>query len=343
MYNRSIMNLSLGIVGLPNVGKSTLFKLLTKQEVNIANYPFTTINPNVAVLAVPDERLKKVAQISKPEKTVPAVVEFFDIAGLVKGANKGEGLGNQFLAQIRETNAIIQVVRCFPDPEIVHIEGNINPLRDMETVNTELMLKDLETVTKRMEKISGEAKSGQKEAIKELEILNRIKIELEKGNLLITVFGKEFLEDPMIKNLNLLTAKKQIYLFNGDEKDLPQTLMTKVQAVKGDYAIADLENNPDLSVLIKKAYEILDLISFFTIVGEQEARAWPAKRGTKVIEAAGMIHSDFEQKFIKAEVINWQKLLEAENWANARHKGLVKLEGKDYEVQDGDVIIIKHG
>ena len=330
------MNLSLGIVGLPNVGKSTLFKLLTKQEVNIANYPFTTINPNVAVLAVPDERLKKVAQISKPEKTVPAVVEFFDIAGLVKGANKGEGLGNQFLAQIRETNAIIQVVRCFPNPEIVHIEGNINPLRDMETVNTELMLKDLETITKRMEKISGEAKTGKKEAIKELEILNRIKTELEKGNLLITVFEKEFLEDLLIKSLNLLTAKKQIYLFNGSEKDLPQT-------VKGDYVIANLENNPDLSILIKKAYEILDLISFFTIVGEEEARAWPTKRGTKVIEAAGMIHSDFEQKFIKAEVINWQKLLEAGDWAQARHKGWVKLEGKDYEVQDGDVIIIKHG
>jgi len=247
------------------------------------------------------------------------------------------------LAQIRETNAIIQVVRCFPNPEIVHIEGNINPLRDIETVNTELMLKDLETVAKRIEKIIGEAKSGQKEAIKELEILNRIKAELEKGNPLVTVFEKEFLEDLLIKSLNLLTAKKQIYLFNGNEKDLPQTVITKVQAVKGDYVIANLENNPDLSILIKKAYEILDLISFFTIVGEQEARAWPAKRGTKVIEAAGMIHSDFEQKFIKAEVINWQKLLEAENWANARHKGWVKLEGKDYEVQDGDVIIIKHG
>jgi ribosome-binding ATPase YchF (GTP1/OBG family) len=337
------MNLSLGIVGLPNVGKSTLFKLLTKQEVNIANYPFTTINPNVAVLAVPDERLEKVAQISKPEKTVPAVVEFFDIAGLVKGANKGEGLGNQFLAQIRETNAIIQTVRCFPNPEIVHIEGNINPLRDMETVNTELMLKDLETIIKRIEKIIGEAKSGQKQAIKELEILNRIKAELEKGNLLITVFEKAFLEDPIIKNLNLLTAKKQIYLLNGNEKDLPQTVITKVQAVKGDYVIANLENNPDLLNLIKKAYEILDLISFFTIVGEQEARAWPAKRGTKAIEAAGMIHSDFEKKFIKAEVINWQKLVEAENWANARQKGWIRLEGKEYEIQDGDVIIIKHG
>jgi hypothetical protein len=330
------MNLSLGIVGLPNVGKSTLFKLLTKQEVNIANYPFTTINPNVAVLAVPDERLEKVAQISKPKKIVSAVVEFFDIAGLVKGANKGEGLGNQFLAQIRETNAMIQVVRCFPHPEIVHIEGSVDPIRDMETVNTELMLKDLETVTKRIEKIAGEAKSGIKEAIKELAILNQIKSELEKGNLLVTVLEKEFLDDPMMKNLNLLTAKKQIYLFNGSEKDLPQT-------VKGDYVIADLEKNPDLSVLIKKAYEILDLISFFTIVGEEEARAWPTKRGTKVIEAAGMIHSDFEQKFIKAEVINWQKLVEAGDWAQARHKGWVKLEGRDYEVQDGDVIIIKHG
>ena len=337
------MNLSLGIVGLPNVGKSTLFKLLTKQEVNIANYPFTTINPNVAVLAVPDERLKKVAQISTPKKIVPAVVEFFDIAGLVKGANKGEGLGNQFLAQIRETNAIIEVVRCFPNPEIVHVEGTIDPLRDMETVNTELMLKDLETVTKRIEKIAGEAKSGIKEAIKELAILNQIKSELDKGNLLITVLEKELLAEPMVKNLNLLTAKKQIYLFNGDEADLPPAIKTKVESLKGDYVISNLENNPDLSVLIKKAYEILDLISFFTIVGEEEARAWPTKRGTKVIEAAGMIHSDFEQKFIKAEVINWQKLVEAGDWAQARHKGWVKLEGRDYEVQDGDVIIIKHG
>ena len=337
------MNLSIGIVGLPNVGKSTLFKLLTKQEVNIANYPFTTIDPNVAVLAVPDERLEKVAQISKPKKVVPAAVEFFDIAGLVKGANKGEGLGNQFLAQIRETNAIVEVVRCFVNPDIVHIEGTIDALRDIATVNTELIFKDLETVTKRIEKISGEAKSGNKEAIKELEILNRIKTELNKGNLLITIFDKEILENQSTRNLNLLTTKKQIYLLNGKPEEVKPEIINQVKALKGEYLISDLENNPDLSDLIKKTYQILDLISFFTIVGEEEARAWPIKMGTKVIEAAGMIHSDFAQKFIKAEVINWQKLLEAGDWANARHKGWLKLEGKDYEVQDGDVIIIKHG
>ena len=337
------MNLSIGIVGLPNVGKSTLFKLLTKQEVNIANYPFTTIDPNVAVLAVPDERLEKVAQISKPKKVVPATVEFFDIAGLVKGANKGEGLGNQFLAQIRETNAIVEVVRCFVNPDIVHIEGSIDALRDIETVNTELIFKDLETVTKRIEKISGEAKSGNKEVIKELEILNRIKTELNKGELLITIFDKEILENQSIRDLNLLTIKKQIYLLNGKPEEVKPEIINQVKALKGEYLISDLENNPDLSDLIKKTYQILDLISFFTIVGEEEARAWPIKMGTKVIEAAGMIHSDFAQKFIKAEVINWQKLLEAGDWANARHKGWLKLEGKDYEVQDGDVIIIKHG
>ncbi len=336
--------LSIGIVGLPNVGKSTLFKILTKQEVNIQNYPFTTINPNVAVVPVKDERLDAVAKISKPEKILPAVVEFYDIAGLVKNAYKGEGLGNQFLAQIRETNAIIEVVRCFEEPTVAHLEGTIDPLRDIDIVNTELIFKDLETVEKRMEKISGEAKAGIKESQKEMEILNQVKNELENGNLLFSIFDSEFLEEPSIKNLNLLTVKKQIYLLNINQasKEISQTVLNKIKELKAEYFIADLNQNPDLSNLIKKAYEILNLISFFTIVGTAEARAWPIKKGAKIIEAAEMIHSDFKEKFIKAEVINWQKLLEAGDWQKAHQKGLVRTEGRDYVVEDGDVIIIKH-
>jgi len=336
--------LSIGIVGLPNVGKSTLFKILTKQEVNIQNYPFTTINPNVAVVPVKDERLDAVAKISKPEKILPAVVEFYDIAGLVKNAYKGEGLGNQFLAQIRETNAIIEVVRCFEEPTVAHLEGTVAPLRDIDIVNTELIFKDLETVEKRMEKISGEAKAGIKESQKEMEILNQVKNELENGNLLFSIFDSEFLEEPSIKNLNLLTVKKQIYLLNINQasKEISQTVLNKIKELKAEYFIADLNQNPDLSNLIKKAYEILNLISFFTIVGTAEARAWPIKKGAKIIEAAEMIHSDFKEKFIKAEVINWQKLVEVGDWQKAHQKGLVRTEGRDYIVEDGDVIIIKH-
>ena len=337
------MSLSIGIVGLPNVGKSTLFKLLTKQEVNIANYPFTTIDPNVAVVPVADERLEKVAEISKPEKVIPAVIEFFDIAGLVKGANKGEGLGNQFLAQIRETNAIVQVVRCFSEETVAHIDGSIDPLRDIKVVNTELILKDLETVEKRISKIEGEARAGNKDIVKELETLNQIKNLLTEDNLLVNSSKSELLEELFVRNLNFLTAKKQIYLFNGRDEDVPKEAINFVEKLKSEYLIADLESNPDLSGLIKKAYQVLGLISFFTIVGEKEARAWSIKKGIKAQEAAGMIHSDFAEKFIKAEVINWQKLLEAGKWSIARQKGWIQLEGKEYEIQDGDVIIFKHG
>jgi len=337
------MSLSIGIVGLPNVGKSTLFKLLTKQEVNIANYPFTTIDPNVAVVSVADERLEKIAQISKPEKVIPAAIEFFDIAGLVKGANKGEGLGNQFLAQIRETNAIVQVVRCFSEETVAHIDGSIDPLRDIKVVNTELILKDLETTEKRISKIEGEAHAGNKDIVKELETLNKIKDLLTEDNLLINFLNEELLNNTAVKNLNFLTAKKQIYLFNGKGEDAPKEVINFIQQLKSEYMIADLETNPDLLGLIKKAYQVLGLISFFTIVGEKEARAWPAKRGIKAQEAAGMIHSDFADKFIKAEVIDWKELLEAGKWSVARQKGWIRLEGKEYVVQDGDVIIFKHG
>lgn len=337
------MSLSIGIVGLPNVGKSTLFKLLTKKEVNIANYPFTTIDPNVAVVSMADERLEKIAQISNPEKVIPAAIEFFDIAGLVKGANKGEGLGNQFLAQIRETNAVIQVVRCFSEETVAHIDGSIDSLRDIEVVNTELILKDLETVEKRINKIEGEVRAGNKDINKELEILNQIRNLLAENNLLINFLNEELLNNPAVKDLNFLTAKKQIYLFNGKDEDVLKEVINFVEQLKSEYIIADLESNPDLLKLIKKAYQVLGLISFFTIIGEKEARAWPVRKGIKAQEAAGMIHSDFADKFVKAEVIDWNKLIEAGSWSIARQKGWIRLEGKEYEVQDGDVIMFKHG
>ncbi len=336
------MKLSLGIIGLPNVGKSTLFKALTKQEVNIANYPFTTIDPNVAVVPVEDERLEKVAALSHPEKILPAVIEFVDIAGLVKGANKGEGLGNQFLAQIRETNAIIQVVRCFENSDVAHLEGNINPLRDIDIINTELILKDLETIQKRKEKIKREAQSGNKELKSEFNLLEKIEKILNSGKLLVSELSEQEINDPILKNLFLLTAKKQIYLLNGPQQSISSELIKKIESLKSEFFVANLSQNPQLTPLIKKAYQTLNLITFFTIVGEKEARAWALKKGTSMIEAAGIIHSDFQEKFIKAEVINWQKLLEAGGWHKAREKGWIATEGKDYLVQDGDVVVIKH-
>jgi len=334
------MKLSIGIVGLPNVGKSTLFKLLTSQEVNIANYPFATIDPNVGVVLVPDERLEKLAKMSHSKKIVPAVVEFYDIAGLVKDANKGEGLGNQFLSHIRETNAIVQVVRCFQSEEIIHIEQKINPIRDLEIINTELILKDLETIEKRFGKLEREIKTGDKNKIKDLEILKKIKEGLNK-NLLAKNIDNELINEPIVKEMNLLTAKPQIYLLNGKESDVSLELKNKIKELNADYLTIDLANAKNLDELIKKSYEILGLISFFT-TGEDETRAWTIKNGTKAPQAAGVIHTDFEKKFIKAEVINWQKLLEAGSWQNAKQKGLIRLEGKEYLVQDGDVILIKH-
>jgi len=336
------MKLSIGIVGLPNVGKSTLFKALTKIEVNIANYPFATIDPNVGVVAVPDERLEKLAKLSNSKKIIPAVVEFYDIAGLVKGAYQGEGLGNQFLSHIREVNAIVQVVRCFSSPEIVHVEENVNPIRDLEIVNTELILKDLETIEKRLKKLESEAKSD-KQKQKDFEIVKKVAEILEK-NMLASNAGKEILDMPVIKELNLLTAKKQIYLLNGKPEDVSEELKNKIKSLNADYLIIDLKSPDDeagLKELIKKAYEVLDLISFLT-TGEDETRAWTIKKGTKAPQAAGVIHTDFEKKFIRAEVINWQKLLEAGGWNQARQKGLIRLEGKDYVIEDGDVIVIRH-
>ncbi|MBI2024542.1 MAG: redox-regulated ATPase YchF [Candidatus Harrisonbacteria bacterium] len=330
------MKLSIGIVGLPNVGKSTLFKILTKNEVNIANYPFATIDPNVGIVIVPDERLDKLAVMSQSAKKIPAVVEFYDIAGLVKGANKGEGLGNQFLSHIRETNAIVMVLRCFGGEEIIHVEKTVDPIRDMEIINSELALKDLDTVEKVMKKAEGEAKttstSSAQAAKKYLEDLKKAKTLLEQNK---PIYG-------LLSDLNLLTAKKQLYLLNGRPEDISEELKKKIADREAAYIITDLSDASDIPELVKKAYEILNLISFLT-TGEDESRAWTIERGAKAPQAAGVIHTDFEKKFIRADVINWQKLLEAGNWTAAKQKGWLRTEGKEYVVQDGDVLEIKHG
>lgn len=331
------MKLSIGIVGLPNVGKSTLFKLLTKQEVHIANYPFATIDPNVGVVPVPDPRLAALTKLSGSKKTIPAVVEFYDIAGLVKGAHDGEGLGNQFLSHIRECKAIVQVLRCFGGGDIIHVEGTTDPLRDLEIIKMELIFKDLDTVTKRLDKLERDARTGDKKALHDAGVLKAVKEDLEKGNL-----ATQHAFEDIVKDLELLTAKKQIFLLNGEPGDVPEALTKAITDLGGGYVVMNLANAEHLDDLIKKAYEILDLISFLT-TGEDETRAWTIVRGWKAPQAAGTIHTDFEHKFIRAEVVAYQKLVEAGGWNQAKQKGWLKLEGKEYVMQDGDVVVIRHG
>lgn len=331
------MKLSIGIVGLPNVGKSTLFKILTKSDVHIANYPFATIDPNVGVVAVPDERLQALATMSKSKKIVPAVVEFYDIAGLVKGASQGEGLGNQFLTHIRDTQAIAVVLRVFANPEIIHVEGAPDPIRDMEIINLELQLKDLDTIEKRLKKLEGESRAGDKKAVKNLEVINLVKARLEAGGLAV-----EFKDEEIVKELTLLTAKRQVYLINGTEEEVPEELKKKIKDFGADYVVSDLSVAESVDSLIKKAYEVLDLISFLT-TGEDETRAWTIYRGSKAPEAAGAIHTDFEKNFIRAEVVGAEDLLKCGGWVQAKQKGLLRVEGKDYVVKDGDVMEIRHG
>lgn len=331
------MKLSIGIVGLPNVGKSTLFHILTKQQITIANYPFATIDPNVGVVPVPDIRVTKLTELEKSKKTIPAVVEFYDIAGLVKGANKGEGLGNQFLANIRDCKAVVQVVRAFKQADIIHVEGAPDPVRDIGIINMELALKDLETVLKRFDKAESQSRTGDKQAKKDLELLGIVKAELEKGN-----FIAQYAKEPIVHEMQLLTAKKQLFLFNGTSEDVTDDMRNYVKSLGADYLIEDLAVEEDIGELIRKAYSILDLISFFT-TGEDETRAWTIERGDKAPQAAGTIHTDFEKKFVRAEVIACDKLLEAGGWAKAKQKGWLRLEGKDYVMQDGDVVVIRHG
>lgn len=365
MYNNVTMSLSIGIVGLPNVGKSTLFKLLTKKEVDIQNYPFCTIEPNNGITTVPDERIQKLADNFHSKKIVPAVVKFVDIAGLVKGASIGEGLGNKFLSHIKEVDAVLHTIRCFESSEIIHTENSVNPLRDMDIINTELALKDLEQIEKRIANLEKEARAGNKDAIFNAEILKEIKNILDKGEPLqkyLTIkeknlpnFAKLFLRD-----CEFLTAKPVIYILNSIKTKDAEEIKNELEPRKEKFLTINIKEELELSELkdeeknelgfsestlpelIKKAYETLGLITFFT-TGEDETRGWTVKAGAKAPEAAGKIHSDFEKKFIRAEVINWQKLLLCGSYSLAKEKGLLRLEGKDYIVQDGDVITIKHG
>ena len=360
--------MKLGIVGLPNVGKSTLFNSLTKAGAESANYPFCTIDPNVGVVAVPDERLGKLAGLYHSVKVTPAVIEFVDIAGLVKGASKGEGLGNQFLANIREVDAIIHVVRCFEDPNVIHVDGSVDPMRDIETINLELIFSDIEILERRIAKTARGARND-KALAKELDLLQRVKAHLEEGKTAKTFDGAEDEEEQAcLASCNLLTAKPVIYAANVAEDDLADDGASNehVQKVREfaegedsevfvicaqiEEEISELDEDEkkmfldDLGIgesgldkLIKASYRLLGLISYLT-AGEKETRAWTIKVGTKAPQAAGKIHSDFERGFIRAEVVNYQDLLDCGSIAAAKAKGLVGSEGKEYVVKDGDVI-----
>lgn len=341
------MSFSVGIVGLPNTGKSTLFKALTKKQIDIAPYAFTTISPNVGKVYVPDERLKKIVEIIKPQKITPASIEFIDIAGLVKEAHKGEGLGNQFLAQIRECRLILEIVRDFKADQVEQVEKGINPERDREIIKTELILKDLETTEKALEKLEKKAKSEDKEAIQKINILTKIQKGFSQGRK-ISEMELDPEENLLIKEFQFLTAKPVIYLLNVDqETDVrAETLKINLKLEEeiselSESEIKELKLKSNLDYLIKACYNILDLITFYTVTGRKETRAWPIKRGSSSLEAAAKVHSDFKEKFIKAEVISWEKLIEAKSWTKAKELGWLKTVGKDYEIKDGDMIEFK--
>ena len=354
------MSVSVGIVGLPNVGKSTLFQAITKKQVDCSNYPFCTIDPNVGVVAVPDERLDKLEEFSNSSKKVYATVEFVDIAGLVKGASKGEGLGNKFLANIREVDVILYVLRCFKNDKVINTQSQIDVIGDKEILDTEMILKDLVTVEKRMHALEKESRGGDKEAMKKLEVLKKAQESLQKG-ILLTESSWDEESEKILKGYQLLTLKKRLYLLNGGDEEVSPEIIQKFKEKKWPFLVADilteseaLEIDPkeresfglssDLRIeeLIKECYKLLGLITFLT-TGEDESRAWTIKEGDKAPQAGGAIHSDFEKNFIKAEVINWKDLLIAGSFAEARNKGLIRTEGKNYTVKDGDVIEIKSG
>lgn len=364
--------LSIGIVGLPNVGKSTLFNALTRKGVLIANYPFATIDPSVGVVAVPDGRLDALAKMSSSQKVVPAAVEFVDIAGLVKGASEGEGLGNQFLTNIRETDAIAEVVRLFDDADIHHVHGDVDPARDVDVINLELVLADEQSASKRLERAERDAKGNDKQIVAERDVLRKIAPALKAGKAARTVELDEK-EKEVAKTFQLLTMKPVLYVLNrksgainmdAEGGERWKALEKHLESEKAEWVFVDAGVEHELSDidghekeefrrelgvasdgiddLIRGGYRLLDLISFFT-TGEKESRAWTIRRGAKAPEAGAAIHTDFRDKFIRADVIAWDKLIEAGSWAAAREKGWVRTEGKEYVVQDGDVMEFRHG
>jgi len=378
-------SLSIGIVGLPNVGKSTLFKTLTKKEADIANYPFCTIDPNVGVVLVPDERVDKLWELSRQEarlapngaaksaKKIYATVGFVDIAGLVKGASAGEGLGNKFLSHIREVDAILYVLRAFKKSDIINTQNDINPVKEKEILDVELILKDLETINKRIDALSGDFRQNKKEAVKEMEVIKKAKDFLEKGELLVghlpasatpkALQAGNFTADEteILKGFQFLTFKPRLYLLNGKDEEVSREVLDIFNKNNWQYLIIDIATefeaeglsreerkqlglplDSETDVLVKKSYELLNLITFIT-TGEDETRAWTIKNGDTAPKAGAAIHSDFETKFVKAEVVFWQDLLDANGYPKAREQGKLRTEGKEYVVKDGDVIEFKHG